>query len=111
MIFGRIRLTGTLKAITALTDFAPVWSRNVTWIPVGSAFPPYDMVRIPPQHPIRLPPANIGSTHQGFGRFDPLPSGKSCSLQGYPLDRPAGTEEARFARTRQAGTLLFPLQP
>jgi hypothetical protein len=30
MMFGRIRLTGTLNAITALTDFAPVWSRNVT---------------------------------------------------------------------------------
>src|SRR4028118_587440 len=50
MMLGRIRLTGTLKAMTALTDLAPVWSRNVTWMPVGSAFPPYDMVGIPPQH-------------------------------------------------------------
>src|SRR5947209_9594271 len=91
MMFGRIRLTGTLKAITALTDFAPVWSRNVTWIPVGSAFPPYDMVRIPPQHPIRSPPTIIGSTQQGFRRFE-----SSRSLQDNRSDASPKQIRLRF---------------
>src|SRR5438477_8411914 len=39
MMFGMIFFTSTVGEIFALTLLAPVWSRNVTWMPSPSAIP------------------------------------------------------------------------